>query len=73
MFRAMTVLIAAVLTLAPTIGAAGEEAGWRKPPAEVMEVLHAPPLPRVWTSPTGEHLLSRAAWRPRAGRDRQGS
>ncbi len=61
MFRVLTVLTAVVLTLAPTIGAAGHaqqsEAGWRKPPEEVMEVLHAPQLPSVWTAPTGEHLL----------------
>jgi len=31
--------------------------GWQTPPEEILEVLHAPQLPRVWTSPTGEHLL----------------
>ena len=30
---------------------------WQQPPAEVMRVLHAPPLPWVWTDPTGEHML----------------
>jgi dipeptidyl aminopeptidase/acylaminoacyl peptidase len=61
MFRALNVLTAVVLTLAPTIESAGatpqSETGWRQPPEEVMEVLHAPRLPSVWTSPTGEHLL----------------
>lgn len=30
---------------------------WRTPPEEIMKVLHAPQLPRVWTSPNGEYLL----------------
>lgn len=30
---------------------------WRQPPAEVMEVLHAPRAPMVWTSPSGGHML----------------
>jgi len=61
MFRVLTVLTAVVSTLAPSIGAADgtqqSRTGWRKPPEEVMEVLHAPQLPTVWTAPTGEHLL----------------
>ena len=31
--------------------------GWQSPPADILEVLHAPKLPWVWTSPTGEYLL----------------
>jgi len=30
---------------------------WKSPPADVLEVLHAPQLPRVWTAPTGEYML----------------
>ncbi|MCF8345928.1 MAG: hypothetical protein K9G38_01845, partial [Bacteroidales bacterium] len=30
---------------------------WQSPPAEIMEVLHAPQLPWVYTSPTGEFML----------------
>lgn len=30
---------------------------WQTPPNEIMDVLHAPQLPWVWTSPTGEYLL----------------
>ena len=30
---------------------------WKSPPADLMEVLHAPQLPRVWTAPSGEHML----------------
>lgn len=31
--------------------------GWQKPPANIMKVLHAPQLPMVWTSPTGEYMF----------------
>jgi len=58
MFRVVTMLIGAVLMFAPTAGGAGQPTtGWQSPPKEVMEVLHAPQLPWVWTAPTGEHLL----------------
>jgi dipeptidyl aminopeptidase/acylaminoacyl peptidase len=30
---------------------------WQSPPEELLEVLHAPQLPLVWTAPTGEYLL----------------
>jgi dipeptidyl aminopeptidase/acylaminoacyl peptidase len=30
---------------------------WKTPPKEIMDVLHAPQLPWVFTSPTGEYLL----------------
>lgn len=30
---------------------------WKSPPKEVLDVLHAAQLPRVWTSPTGDYLL----------------
>ncbi|MHC4632565.1 MAG: prolyl oligopeptidase family serine peptidase, partial [Planctomycetota bacterium] len=30
---------------------------WQSPPEELLEVLHAPQFPRVWTAPTGEYLL----------------
>lgn len=33
------------------------ESNWKSPPKEVLDVLHAPPLPRVWTSPSGQHLM----------------
>jgi dipeptidyl aminopeptidase/acylaminoacyl peptidase len=38
-------------------GAAEPPTPWQKPPADVLEVLHAPRLPWVWTAPTGEYLL----------------
>lgn len=31
--------------------------GWQSPPEDVLEVLHAPQLPQVWTAPGGGHLL----------------
>ena len=30
---------------------------WQSPPEELLEVLHAPRLPWVWTAPSGEYLL----------------
>jgi dipeptidyl aminopeptidase/acylaminoacyl peptidase len=33
------------------------ENGWQSPPDDIMEVLHAPRLPWVWTAPTGEYLF----------------
>ncbi|MEN0061258.1 MAG: prolyl oligopeptidase family serine peptidase [Myxococcota bacterium] len=30
---------------------------WQSPPQEVLDVLHAPSLPWVWSSPPGDHLL----------------
>jgi dipeptidyl aminopeptidase/acylaminoacyl peptidase len=30
---------------------------WQSPPEELLEVLHAPQLPWVWTAPTGEYLF----------------
>ncbi len=30
---------------------------WKSPPEDLLDVLHAPQLPEVWTAPTGEHLL----------------
>lgn len=32
-------------------------AEWRSPPQDILDVLYAPRLPWVWTSPSGEHLL----------------
>ena len=31
--------------------------GWQKPPENIMKVLHAPQLPWVFTSPTGEYMI----------------
>ena len=30
---------------------------WKSPPEDLMEVLHAPQLPWVWSAPSGEYLL----------------
>ena len=52
--------VAAVLTASCVVAeedALQLAAGWQSPSADVLEVLHAPMLPSVWTSPTGEHLL----------------
>lgn len=34
-----------------------QAAGWQSPPDELLKVLHAPQLPRVWTAPTGRYML----------------
>ena len=61
MFRVLTVLAAVALTMTPIAEATDDtqqsKTGWQTPPKEVMEVLHAPQLPSVWTAPTGGHLL----------------
>lgn len=31
--------------------------GWQRPPSAVLDVLHAPSLPWVWTAPSGTHML----------------
>lgn len=30
---------------------------WQSPPEDILEVMYAPRLPWVWTSPTGEYML----------------
>jgi dipeptidyl aminopeptidase/acylaminoacyl peptidase len=54
-------LTVAASVLAPRAGAQDaspqEATGWMSPPADILEVLHAPQLPRAWTAPTGEYLL----------------
>jgi dipeptidyl aminopeptidase/acylaminoacyl peptidase len=61
MLRVLTALVAVASLSAPETGAAEialePTSGWQTPPAEVMQVLHAPRLPTVWSSPTGGHLL----------------
>ena len=60
MLRVLIACVAVVVSIAPSVSAADGPAtatGWQTPPEEVMEVLLAPQLPWVWTSPTGEHLL----------------
>ncbi|MBD1874842.1 S9 family peptidase [Nodosilinea sp. FACHB-131] len=46
---------------ATSLGAADDRlqsaTGWQAPPKDVLEVLHAPQLPYVWTAPGGAHLL----------------
>jgi len=60
--RAVIQLFAVSLMIAPSLepraGALrSRPRGGRRRPPEVMAVLHAPQLPRVWTAPTGKHLL----------------
>ncbi len=51
-----------VITMLASIAAADgtrspATTGWQSPDPDVLEVLHAPQLPWVWTTPTGEHLF----------------
>ncbi len=46
--------LAASLLAAVPVAAQGDVpagSGWQSPPAELLEVLHAPQLPWVWTAP----------------------
>ena len=51
----MLIAILAINFLPTTAQDQGKE--WQTPPEEVMNVLHAPQLPWIWTAPTGEFLL----------------
>jgi dipeptidyl aminopeptidase/acylaminoacyl peptidase len=59
MSRQLSLLAAAFLVtnIVAADVASQETTGWQQPPADIMEVLHAPQLPRVWTNPTGTVLL----------------
>ncbi|MGD2114060.1 MAG: prolyl oligopeptidase family serine peptidase [Acidobacteriota bacterium] len=54
------VALAFFFTVSLAAAAGGEQrpvAGWQSPPEDILEVLHAPQLPEVWTAPGAEHLL----------------
>jgi dipeptidyl aminopeptidase/acylaminoacyl peptidase len=59
MTRPLTALASTfLLMMALATGVASQSAtGWQQPAADIMEVLHAPQLPWVWTNPSGEMLL----------------
>jgi dipeptidyl aminopeptidase/acylaminoacyl peptidase len=61
MLRVVSRLAALALITAPAAAADADAprpaTGWRQPPPEVMEVLHAPQLPWVFSAPSGTHLL----------------
>jgi len=46
-----------VFTLLPFVMVAQSNNKWQAPPEDLLEVLNAPQLPWVYTSPTGEYLL----------------
>ena len=45
------------MLLAALLSLTAAAADWMQPPQEVLDVLHAPQLPWVWTAPSGEHML----------------
>ena len=56
----MSMLMIVLTVFTVSIAVASEDrtaAGWRSPADDILEVLHAPRLPRVWTSPGGDYLL----------------
>ena len=59
--RVVSRLVFASLIAAPFAAAAADAprsaTGWQQPSPEVLEVLHAPQLPWVFSSPSGTHLL----------------
>ncbi len=61
MFRLLTGVVVVAAMSATRVDAVDEAAPpatrWQSPPEDVLEVLHAPQLPWVWTAPTGAHLL----------------
>ena len=60
---AATLLVLTVVTfVTPASAVASDESlqpvtEWQSPPEDLLEVLHAPQLPWVWTAPTGEYLF----------------
>ena len=60
MYRLLAVLVVLFLGLGAFTTTATDAQStnrWQSPPEDILEVLHAPQLPRVWNSPTGAHLL----------------
>jgi len=61
MLRFLTRCTLIMILMVTIAGAAGQGqqavTEWQSPPEEILKVLHAPQLPWVWTSPTGEYLL----------------
>jgi dipeptidyl aminopeptidase/acylaminoacyl peptidase len=53
--------MAVAFAIAASAGASDESpqppTEWQSPPEELLEVLHAPQLPWVWTAPSGEYLF----------------
>ncbi|MEJ2483171.1 MAG: hypothetical protein P8049_08675, partial [Gemmatimonadota bacterium] len=52
-------VVAAILAApgAPAQEITPPEDEWKSPSADLLEVLYAPPLPWVWTAPTGEYMI----------------
>lgn len=57
MKNAFILLFTCFCSISPTISQETEDNTWKSPPKEVLEVLNAPQLPWVWTSPTGDHFM----------------
>ena len=57
----LPVLMVVVLMMAASTGASDDgqqpATGWQSPSEELLQVLHAPQLPRMWSAPTGDYML----------------
>jgi len=57
----LPVLMVVVLMKAASTGASDDgqqpATGWQSPSEELLQVLHAPQLPRMWSAPTGDYML----------------
>ena len=57
----LRVVMVAALMMTAGAGASDDSRppanGWQSPPQDLLQVLHEPRLPWVWTAPTGEYLF----------------
>jgi dipeptidyl aminopeptidase/acylaminoacyl peptidase len=57
----LPVVTVVVFMMAASAGASDDDrqpaTGWQSPPEELLKVLHAPQLPRMWIAPTGDYML----------------
>ena len=57
----LPVLMVVDLMMAASTGASDDgqqpATGWQSPSEELLQVLHAPQLPRMWSAPTGDYML----------------
>lgn len=47
---------ATLILLAHAAPAAASDSGWKRPPREVLDVLHAADFPSTWVDPSGSHV-----------------
>ena len=50
-------LLPVLLFISSALFAQSPENAWQKPPEEILKVMHAPKMPRVYISPSRKHML----------------